>query len=63
MNNIFWVQAFLEDPSEDGLYRVKLERRNDLLAPMMETNMEYSNGQWQSTSEYNLNTWKVFAWK
>ena len=41
-----WHLYSLEKPEEDGVYRVRLTKRNDLLSSPIESIVEYIDGEW-----------------
>ncbi len=58
-----WRLYALEQPSEDGIYDVRLEKRFDSLAAPVETLMEYKNGEWLMRVPAFINEYVVKAWR
>ncbi|MPM97340.1 hypothetical protein SDC9_144513 [bioreactor metagenome] len=58
-----WRLCAIELPECDGIYEVRLSKRNDLLSPEIETIMEFKNGDWYLRVPEWINEYKVHAWR
>lgn len=57
-----WHLYSLEKPEEDGIYRVRLTKRNDLLSSPIESIVEYIDGEWIVRVPMLVKDYVVYAW-
>lgn len=62
MINTLWHLYAIEKPEEDGIYRVRLTKRNDLLSSPIESILEYENGEWIVKIPMLIEDYVVYAW-
>ena len=62
MNDSLWHLNLVEQPSEDGIYNVRLRKKDELLSNIIETIMEYENGEWIFTIPSFKHDYIVYAW-
>lgn len=58
-----WILCAIENPTEDGIYDVRLNKRTTYLDGSIETIMEFKNGEWllkvpMFINEYYVNSWR-----
>ncbi|MEE1517424.1 MAG: hypothetical protein UF228_07505 [Lachnospiraceae bacterium] len=57
-----WRLYSLEKPDKDGVYRVRLTKRNDLLSSPIESIVEYVDGEWIVKIPMLVKDYVVYAW-
>lgn len=63
MINNHWILYYIEIPSKDDIYDVRLTKKHDLLSSPIETIMEFKNGEWLLRVPAFVNEYEVSAWR
>lgn len=58
-----WILCTLEMPDHEGIYEVRLVKKDDLLSAPIETIMEYDGFDWLLRVPTFINEYKVKAWR
>ena len=62
MKNV-WKLCTLEQPPEDGIYEVRIQKKDSLISGYETTIMEYSTGKWLLRLPSLINEYKVVSWR
>lgn len=62
MSNV-WRLCSLELPEQDGIYEVRIQKKDSLISCTETTIMEFIDGEWQLRLASLKNEYRVVSWR